>query len=49
MTRKEAEDLVEELLQALVDFENCQGFEKKYYREDYLKLKERVIAALTSG
>lgn len=44
MTRQEATDLVENLIQAAFDCENNDG---PFRREDYLAFKARVIDALS--
>lgn len=44
MTREQATELVEDLIQACWDYENNTG--RRTYREDYLAKKEHVIAVL---
>jgi hypothetical protein len=45
MTREQATDLVEDLIQAHHDYETNVVSHRRAYR-DYLEIKERVIAAL---
>jgi hypothetical protein len=47
MTREEASELVDDLLQAAHDYETFGS--RKSYREHYREMKEKVISALTSA
>ena len=46
MTREKAVELVDDLIQAYLDYENFT--ERKTYREDYLRMKELVISQLVT-
>lgn len=49
MTHDAATELVFELIDAVRSYENAQKADRKYYREDYEKVREKVISALTSA
>lgn len=47
MTKEQAEDLVQEFSQAVVDYERCESHSVKYYREEYQAVRAKLINALT--
>lgn len=49
MTRDEAEALVENLLQACIDYERADSHRVGKARQEYHEKKDAVIAALTAG
>lgn len=49
MTREQAEDLIDALLNACVEYERCETWRTRMVQAEYFDLKDKVVAALSNG